>query len=106
MAQFLAAMVMPRSRSRSMLSMSRSAVSWPAPKHTGLAEKGVDESGFPMINMGDNGNIAQGAVYGIFLHSATLPPNCEHGIVGSGPSGAEDDTGVGTDRITADFDAI
>ena len=49
---------MPFSRSRSMESMTRSSTSWCAPEGAGLAQHGVDEGGLAVIDVGDDGDVA------------------------------------------------
>ena len=62
---FLARMVMPFSRSRSMESRTRSATAWLAPEGAGLAEHGVDQGGLAVVDVGHDGDIAEiGALHG------------------------------------------
>ena len=55
----LARMVMPRSRSRSLESMTRSATCWLARKEPRLAQELVDQRGLAVVDMGDDGDVAQ-----------------------------------------------
>ena len=69
-AVFLARIVMPFSRSRSIESMTRSVISaraWNAPR---LPQHGVDEGGLAVVDVGDDGDVAE---VGAGLHVSILP---------------------------------
>ena len=55
----LARMVMPRSRSRSFESSDALGHALVLAKRAGLLEKRVDEGGLPLVDMGDDGDIAK-----------------------------------------------
>jgi hypothetical protein len=57
-AQFLARMVMPRSRSRSLLSITRSATFSFSAEGAALAQQLVDQRGLAMVDVGDDGDVA------------------------------------------------
>jgi len=63
-AVFLARMVMPRSRSRSLESMTRSTTASLARKMPELPEHGVDEGGFAVVDVGDDGDVANVLAHG------------------------------------------
>ena len=58
-AVFLARIVMPFSRSRSIESMTRSASSAWLPERAGLPEHGVDQGGLAVVDVGDDRDVAQ-----------------------------------------------
>ena len=58
MAMFLARMVMPRSRSRGLESRMQSPWSWLARNWPGLAEQGIDQGGLAVVDVGDDGDVA------------------------------------------------
>jgi hypothetical protein len=58
MAVFLARMVMPRSFSMSFESMTRSMSPARSPKRAGLLQQLVHQRGFAVVNVGDDGDIA------------------------------------------------
>jgi hypothetical protein len=55
----LARMVIPRSRSRSLLSIARSATAWLVAEGARLLEQLVDQRGLAVVDVGDDGDIAQ-----------------------------------------------
>ena len=55
----LARIVMPFSRSRSPESMTRSTTAWFGAERAGLAEHRVDERGLAVVDVGDDGDVAQ-----------------------------------------------
>ena len=54
---------MPFSRSRSIESMTRSATSWPVPERAGLPEHRVDQRGLAVVDVSDDGEVAEIATY-------------------------------------------
>ena len=58
-AVFLDRIVMPRSFSRSLLSITRSASTVRSLKRARLLEQLVDEGGLAMVDVGDDGDIAE-----------------------------------------------
>lgn len=52
-------MVIPRSRSRSPESITRFRDLLIGAEYAGLAEKLIDQGGFPVVNVRDNGDIAK-----------------------------------------------
>jgi len=59
MAVFLARIVMPRSFSSALLSMTRSTTALRASKGAGLAQQLVDQRGLAMVDVGDDGDVAK-----------------------------------------------
>ncbi len=49
---------MPRSRSRSFESITRSTTSWLLTEDAALVEHGVDQRGLAVIDVGDDGDVA------------------------------------------------
>ena len=58
----LARMVMPRSRSRSLESMTRSDVFLVSAEDAALFQHGVHERGLAMVDVRDDGDVADGIV--------------------------------------------
>ncbi len=54
---FLARMVMPRSRSRSLESITRSATLLVVAEGVRLAQQAIDQGGLAVVDMGDDGDI-------------------------------------------------
>ena len=52
-------MVMPRSRSRSFESITRSATASLSRKRAGLPEHGVDQGGLTVVDVSDDGDVSQ-----------------------------------------------
>ena len=75
---------MPRSRSRSLLSIIRSATCWCLANVPAWTQELVDERRLAVIDVGDDGDVAQGAgsdghgwLPGLLQRGMLTPPNLE-----------------------------
>ena len=59
---FLARMVMPRSRSRSLESMTRSTTCFVGAECAALAQHGVHQGGLAVVDVGDDGDVANAGI--------------------------------------------
>ena len=65
MAMFLARIVMPRSRSRSLESRICSPTSWRVAEPPALAQHAIDQGRLAVVDVGDDGHVADvGAAHG------------------------------------------
>ena len=82
MAVFLARMVMPRSRSRSLESITRSTMGLVGAEGAALVQHGVHQSGLAVVDVRDDGDIADTLLKTSdpFSIPADRPTNQVHGM--------------------------
>ena len=71
---------MPRSRSRSFESITRSTRTGVLPENAALAEHGVHQRGFAVVHVGDDGDIANGSHNFWMLFSIDYGFSFDHGF--------------------------
>ena len=77
-AVFLAKIVIPRSRSRGLESMMSSPTCWRSWKALSLLEEGVNEGGLAVVDVGDDGEVAEVLVE-CAVHAGLDPHKLEQG---------------------------